>query len=244
MSVLHVPVHAVCLCTCCMPVYSAECPCPFWMSLSMLHAPVHAACTCPCCMPTFALHDMDIPHGHGFAARACSMNVGIQHGHEQAAFNGKCSMGIMDVQHGHCRGHAALTYTSTNSKYFPCRMSLFMLHFYIHVLAACPCPCCMSFSLSMVHDQVHNTCPCPCCMALNMQHWQGHTAWTWKCSINMDIQHGHGQATWLGHAAWTWTCSIDGHVAWTETWACGMYMLMPMQHGNGAFSMCRSMQLV
>ncbi len=44
-----------------------------------------------------------------------------------------------------------------------------------------------------------------------MQHGHEHAAWTWTCSIDMDMQHG------IGHASWTWTCSMDMdiHAAWT-----------------------------
>jgi hypothetical protein len=42
---------------------------------------------------------------------------------------------------------------------------------------------------------------------MDTQHVNGHTVWTWTCSINMDMdmdmQHG------FGHAVWTWRCSRD-----------------------------------
>jgi hypothetical protein len=30
-----------------------------------------------------------------------------------------------------------------------------------------------------------------------------HAAWTWRCSMDMDMQHEYGDA------AWTWRCSMD-----------------------------------
>jgi hypothetical protein len=39
-----------------------------------------------------------------------------------------------------------------------------------------------------------------------------HAAWTWRCSMDMEMQHGHGDA------AWTWICSVD------------MYMEMQHEH--------------
>jgi hypothetical protein len=63
-------------------------------------------------------------------------------------------------------------------------------------------------------------------------------AWTWTCSMDMGVQHGHGWAAWTrtgtmdmdmhhghGHAPWTRTCTMDmdmhhghGHAPWT--WIC------------------------
>jgi hypothetical protein len=58
-----------------------------------------------------------------------------------------------------------------------------------------------------------------------------------KCNIDMGMQHGHGHSacTVLGYAAWTWICSMDmdmqyvlGHAEWA--WTCGMDM--DMQNGH------------
>ncbi len=68
-------------------------------------------------------------------------------------------------------------------------------------------------------------------IGMNMQHGQGHAAWTWICRMDMGMKHGHV------HAAKTWACSMDtgmqhgygmqpgyGHAAWTG--ACSMDMGM------------------
>ncbi len=37
-----------------------------------------------------------------------------------------------------------------------------------------------------------------------MQHGHGYAAWTYTCSMDIDMQYRHGH----GHAAWTLICSI------------------------------------
>jgi hypothetical protein len=66
---------------------------------------------------------------------------------------------------------------------------------------------------------------------MDMQHGQGHAAWAWLCSmdVDMDMQHGHGH----GHAAWTriWACSMDldtQHGLDQRAWV--------MQHGPGQWT--------
>jgi hypothetical protein len=54
-SMLHVCVHAACLCPFCI---HASCLCPCCMSMSMLYVYVHAECLCPCCMSMSMLHSM------------------------------------------------------------------------------------------------------------------------------------------------------------------------------------------
>jgi hypothetical protein len=70
-------------------------------------------------------------------------------------------------------------------------------------------------------------------MDMDMHHgrgyaaWNGHAAWTWTCSLDMDMyssmdiamQPGHGHAAWTNdmehghaHAAWAWMCSMDRDV--------------------------------
>ncbi len=75
-------------------------------------------------------------------------------------------------------------------------MFMSMLHVPEHV--ACPCQCCMPMSsclsLSMLHLHVHARAACPC--PLSMLHDQVHSARTWACSMDMDIQLGHRQAAW------------------------------------------------
>jgi hypothetical protein len=50
-----------------------------------------------------------------------------------------------------------------------------------------------------------------------------------ECSIDMNMQQGHGMQYGHGHAEWAWTCSMgidmdmqhgQGHVA--RIWSCGM----------------------
>jgi hypothetical protein len=52
-----------------------------------------------------------------------------------------------------------------------------------------------------------------------MQHRLGRAARTWAYSMEMDMQHGRGQA------AWTRTCS------WTR--ACSVYIYTLQEHGQG-----------
>jgi hypothetical protein len=98
----------------------------------------------------------------------------------------------------------------------------------VQVRAANPCP--------IVHAavHVHATSPCSWCMFMPMQQGHRHAAQTRACSLGMDTKHV------LWHAAWTWTCSMDTNVQhghelqhgheyaiWTS---CNMDI---MQHGHG-----------
>jgi hypothetical protein len=53
-----------------------------------------------------------------------------------------------------------------------------------------------------------------CSMEMDTQIGHGLAAWTWLCSMDMDLDMHHIHEH--GHAAWSWTCSMD----------------MDMQHGS------------
>jgi hypothetical protein len=123
LSMLHVFVHAACLCPCCMSTLLLRVhvtyPCP---STSMLHVPVHAACSYPCCM------HIPLLYAHVHAANLCpwwmSMFTSMPHvqvhaacmymrnGHGLAVWTWECSMwqacridrGMQNV-HGHAAWH-------------------------------------------------------------------------------------------------------------------------------------------
>jgi hypothetical protein len=77
-SRLHVNVHAVCSCRCCILMATAECyfdttcPCRCSMSMSELHARVRATCPCPYCMYMSMMHF----HLHAaYSFQCCSISM-------------------------------------------------------------------------------------------------------------------------------------------------------------------------
>ncbi len=126
----------------------------------------------------------------------------------------------MQSGHGHqYRKHQLLLNFNVNAAcHSTCCLSISMLHAHVHtefscpyLWPTCPCPCCKS--MSMQDDHFHSACPCPCCMSMSMLHLQVHAAWnrhlpgTWKCSMDIGMQHGRR------HLAWTEACSMD-----MDTW--------------------------
>ncbi len=65
----------------------------------------------------------------------------------------------------------------------PCGMPIFMLH--AHVCAACPCP------WYVVHVHVCAAWTWTCSMDMNMQHRHGNTARTWACILDMDTHYSY-----------------------------------------------------
>jgi hypothetical protein len=58
-------------------------------------------------------------------------------------------------------------------------------------------------------------------MSISVRHGVEYAALKWACSINMDIQYGHGYAAWTWNAAQTWACSMKmdtQHVMGPGTW--------------------------
>jgi hypothetical protein len=63
-------------------------------------------------------------------------------------------------------------------------------------------------------------------LTMDMNYGQRHAAWTWRYSMDIDMQH-------VGHAEWTWSCIKDmgrqqGH-AYTA-WTCILHMLQGHGH--------------
>ncbi len=56
------------------------------------------------------------------------------------------------------------------------------------------------------------------------------------CIMDLDTQHGLGHAAGCGHAAWTWTCSINMDLHQGQQhgphWSCTMDMDMPHRYRN------------
>ncbi len=66
----------------------------------------------------------------------------------------------------------------------------------VHVFTACPWQCCKSMSIMYVY--VPAACP-SCSIDLNIQHGLGDAAWIWTCNLGIDMHHG------CGNPAWTYT---------------------------------------
>jgi hypothetical protein len=60
------------------------------------------------------------------------------------------------------------------------------------------------------HEWTHWTGPCS--MFKSMLHVQVHAARTWTCSIELDIQIGHGHATWSRTCRMAMTCSMGKYM--------------------------------
>jgi hypothetical protein len=58
---------------------------------------------------------------------------------------------------------------------------------------------------------------------MDMQHGHLHAAWTFKCSVDIYMQHGH----YMQHQR-SWTCCFNGH-----GYAASKDMDIGMQHGPG-----------
>ncbi len=146
--------------------------CPCFLTISMLHVQVHAAWTWT------SSTDLVMQDRRGHATWTCSVDIDMQHGHGHAAWKNTCCLSTF----------------------------MFMLHDNVHVRAECPYldPCCMS--MSTLHVPVHAVCPCLCCMPMfsfapmsmlhihALQHGRGHANWTWVCSLDMGMKHGHRHA--------------------------------------------------
>jgi hypothetical protein len=138
MSMLHVPVHAVCPCLCCMPT-------------PILHVHVHILTVFPCLCCMFK----SMQHGHSH----CSMTLVMHHGSEHAAWTWRCSMD-KNMLFVHVYVHAACSCPLRMLHVIVCtccKHALPMLHAYVRAACPCRCPCCMFRSMAHRHGRTAET---------------------------------------------------------------------------------------
>jgi hypothetical protein len=151
--------------------------------MPLVHVQVHSACTFSCCM---SMPMLDV-HVHIACPSICSLPLpccmpclccvfmSVLNGFEQAVWTRTCSMDI-DILLRH--GDEAWTWACTMDN---C------------VHATCLCKYCISMSMRMSQHMLrvhaHVACPCLCCIYA-LLHGHEHTARTWTCSMDKDLQHG------------------------------------------------------
>ncbi len=220
-SMLHVPALTAYPCPCCMSQYvlsvqsmlhahvHAACPCPCCQACTLdidtQHVLGQAAWTW-----TRSIH-WDMQHGHGQACTGTrSMDKYRLHpyaclcpcpGCMFMSMLPCCISKSMLLSYPYCMSQCKyMLHIHVHAEFLStCYMSMSMLHasvyvaFHVHAVfhlhAVCPRPWYMP--TSMLHVQVHAA------RTMDMQHGQGHAAWTWACSMDIGTQHRYGHAAWV-----------------------------------------------